>query len=272
MDEQVWNAYGERIKSLGPAQYGQVRDRHITWRRERGLYDRSIAGLIDDYRLHLAWLRHPLLALEGRYQRADGAEMTIEIDLAAATAPPAVVAIGRAGALQWLPPRAGLPPNAVEPDEGAGSPRESVTVDHVRYCALRVQFHRHAARPHPGLRTGSALRKRCRADHRVGPLWRQLCRQLYAGGARAPLAADAPRCGRRELALRVLRMHQPQYRPIAFFSDENRAVRRDGEAPPASPVGARRRHLYSLIPAPSPRRQACRAWSILGAGAMPVLR
>jgi hypothetical protein len=139
LDEQVWNAYGERIKTLSPAQYEQVRDRHITWRRERGLYDHSVAALIDDYRLHLAWLRHPLLPLEGRYQRADGAELMIEIGAGAAGAPPAVVALGRAGALQWLPARPGLPPNALEPDDQAGSPRASTPVEQGR-LRLRPNF------------------------------------------------------------------------------------------------------------------------------------
>lgn len=160
LDEQVWNAYGERIKSLTPAQYEQVRDRHITWRRERGLYDQSVAGLLFDYRLHLAWLNHPLLPLEGRYRRGDGAEVVVELDMAR-DAQPAVIAIGRAGGLQWLPPRAGLPPNAVEPGDEAGSPRAANVVEQgllrvtpnfigtplgaIQGCGLEIRFENDAA-------------------------------------------------------------------------------------------------------------------------------
>jgi len=135
LDEQVWNAYGERIKSLTPAQYAQVRDRHITWRRQRGHYDRGMVQLADDYRRHLAWLNHPLLPLEGRYARADGAELDVEIDLQAPTEAPALIAIGRKGKLQWLPAQAGAPPNALRANLGAGAPQPSVPF---RDGALRV--------------------------------------------------------------------------------------------------------------------------------------
>jgi len=128
LDEQVWNAYGERIKGLSSAQYAQVRDRHITWRRERGLYDAGVAALTDDYRRHLAWLSHPLLPLEGRYARSDGAEISVELDLQPGKPPTALNVIGRQGSLQWLPPRAGLPPNAIEPDLGPAEPRAAVAL------------------------------------------------------------------------------------------------------------------------------------------------
>lgn len=125
LDEQVWNAYGERIKTLTPKQYEQVRDRHITWRRQRGRFDRGMVQLAEDYRRHLAWLNHPLLPLEGRYARADGAELDVEIDLQAPADAPALIAIGRLGKLQWLPAQAGLPPNALRPDLGAAAPQPS---------------------------------------------------------------------------------------------------------------------------------------------------
>ena len=125
LDEQVWNAYGERIKTLSPAQYEQVRDRHITWRRQRGRFERGIAALTEDYRRHLAWLTHPLLALEGHYERGDGAELSVEIDLRAPAEAPALVALGRAGNLQWLPPRPELPPNTLLADTGAAAPQLS---------------------------------------------------------------------------------------------------------------------------------------------------
>jgi hypothetical protein len=128
LDEQVWNAYGERIKTLSPAQYEQVRDRHITWRRQRGRYDRGMVQLADDYRRHLAWLQHPLLPLEGRYARADGAEVDIEIDLQAPAEAPALIAIGRLGNLQWLPAQAGLPANSLRSDLGTAAPQPSTVL------------------------------------------------------------------------------------------------------------------------------------------------
>jgi uncharacterized protein YecT (DUF1311 family) len=133
LDEQVWEAYGERIRTLTPAQYEQVRDRHITWRRQRGRFDRSIAALSEDYRQHLAWLTHPLLPLEGRYQRADGAEVNVEIDMRASV--PALVAFGRSSALQWLPARAGVQGNPLVAEAPAGTPQPSLPW---RGNALRV--------------------------------------------------------------------------------------------------------------------------------------
>jgi uncharacterized protein YecT (DUF1311 family) len=126
LDEAVWNAYGERIKTLTPAQYEQVRDRHITWRRQRGRFDRGIDALTADYRRHLAWLTHPLLPYEGRYERADGAELSVEIDLRAPGDKPAAVTLGRAGRLQWMPAAAGATPSQLRAETGAGTPQPSV--------------------------------------------------------------------------------------------------------------------------------------------------
>lgn len=135
LDEQVWNAYGERIKTLTHAQYEQVRDRHITWRRQRGRYDRGYAQLAQDYRRHLAWLQHPLLPLEGRYARADGAELEVEIDMQAPVDAPALIAIGRADKLQWLPTPPGQAPGRVRAALGAAAPQPATPW---RDQALRV--------------------------------------------------------------------------------------------------------------------------------------
>ena len=124
LDEQVWNAYGERIKTLSPAQYEQVRDRHITWRRQRGRYERGMVALAEDYRRHLTWLTHPLLPLEGRYQRADGAEVSVEIDLQASDAAPALIALGRLRELQWLPGHADGSPNGSPSGSPNGPPNK----------------------------------------------------------------------------------------------------------------------------------------------------
>lgn len=87
LDSTVWNAYGERIKTLTPAQFAHVRERHFLWRRTRGLYETTIEALTHEYRSHLAWLTHPLLAHEGRYERlgwgATPAMVEAEVDVSA---------------------------------------------------------------------------------------------------------------------------------------------------------------------------------------------
>jgi uncharacterized protein YecT (DUF1311 family) len=69
LDELVWNAYGERVRDLSALQYALVRERHIQWRRSRGLYESTVEALKHEYRTHQDWLTHPFLWLEGRYQR-----------------------------------------------------------------------------------------------------------------------------------------------------------------------------------------------------------
>jgi uncharacterized protein YecT (DUF1311 family) len=85
LDEKVWNTYGERIHGLSALQYANVRERHILWRRTRGIYEATVEALTHEYRNHLAWLSHPLLGLEGRYQRsglnAGTAHFETEVDL-----------------------------------------------------------------------------------------------------------------------------------------------------------------------------------------------
>lgn len=81
LDELVWNAYGERIRGLSALQYGLVRERHIQWRRSRGLYESTVEALKHDYRTHHDWLTHPLLWLEGRYQRSGIGASTAHIEV-----------------------------------------------------------------------------------------------------------------------------------------------------------------------------------------------
>ena len=81
LDRTVWDAYGERIKTLTPRQYAHVRERHILWRRSRGLYDASAEALRHEYASHLAWLIHPLLPLEGTYRRGGMAEVEARVDV-----------------------------------------------------------------------------------------------------------------------------------------------------------------------------------------------
>ena len=84
LDELVWNAYGERIRGLSAMQYALVRQRHIQWRRSRGVYESTVEALKHEYRVHHDWLTHPLLWLEGRYQRtgigASTAQFEVEVD------------------------------------------------------------------------------------------------------------------------------------------------------------------------------------------------
>lgn len=85
LDETVWNAYGERIRTLSALQYAHVRERHLLWRRSRGLYETTVEALTHEYASHLEWLRHPLLGLEGRYQRSGlggtAAHLEVEVDV-----------------------------------------------------------------------------------------------------------------------------------------------------------------------------------------------
>lgn len=85
LDETVWNAYGERIRGLTALQYAHVRERHLLWRRSRGLYETTVEALTHEYLSHLAWLTHPLLGLEGRYQRSglasSAAHLEVEVDV-----------------------------------------------------------------------------------------------------------------------------------------------------------------------------------------------
>jgi len=83
LDELVWNSYGERIRGLSALQYALVRERHLQWRRSRGLYESTVEALKHDYRTHQDWLTHPLLWLEGRYQRTGigGSTAHFEVDV-----------------------------------------------------------------------------------------------------------------------------------------------------------------------------------------------
>ena len=107
LDSTVWNTYGELIRKLGSQQFMHVRERHYTWRRGRGLYETSVEALTHEYRSHLAWLTHPLLALEGRYERdktaAAPAQVEIEVDVAQPDAVAVRGLIGAPEALVWRP-------------------------------------------------------------------------------------------------------------------------------------------------------------------------
>ncbi|MBL8385818.1 MAG: hypothetical protein JNM90_22230 [Burkholderiales bacterium] len=85
VDRIVWDTYGERLRTLAPLATLHVRERHLLWRRARGLYEMTVEALLHDYRSHLDWLNHPLLGAEGRYRRYgpvdSGARLEVELDL-----------------------------------------------------------------------------------------------------------------------------------------------------------------------------------------------
>jgi hypothetical protein len=91
-----------------------LRERQRAWRRARGLFDGTVEALVHEHRIQLDWLVHPLLPLEGRYER-DGAPASLEVEVHAGIAD-AVALRGLAPgppALAWL---------AGRPDE-PGAPR-----------------------------------------------------------------------------------------------------------------------------------------------------
>ena len=59
LDSRVWDAFGTRLNGISVAQYTHVRERHLTWRRQRGWYDSTVDALKDDYQRHLAWAHPP---------------------------------------------------------------------------------------------------------------------------------------------------------------------------------------------------------------------
>jgi hypothetical protein len=123
LDEAVWNAYGERVGGLTALQLAHVRERHLLWRRSRGLYESTVEALIHEYRSHLAWLLHPGFPYEGRYERVGPGslpgDIEVEIDLRQ----------GAGLALQGRTPlpvpmswRAGVPAvTGAGPDQGTGA-------------------------------------------------------------------------------------------------------------------------------------------------------
>ena len=128
LDSQVWDTFGTHLKTLSPAQLAHVRERHFLWRRQRGWFDDNAAAITDDYQRHLAWLSHPLLPLEGRYESAAGHVVRIEVDSAA---PNRISVQGEAatpGAFAWVVPADGEVENRVVLDAEAGAARPSLTV------------------------------------------------------------------------------------------------------------------------------------------------
>jgi hypothetical protein len=123
LDESVWNAYGERIRGLTALQLAHVRERHLLWRRSRGLYESTVEALTHEYRSHLAWLEHPGFPFEGRYERGGPGSMPGEIEVEIDLREGAGLALqGRTPLPVPMSWRAGVPAVAgVGPDEAAGT-------------------------------------------------------------------------------------------------------------------------------------------------------
>ena len=130
LDSRVWETFGARINGISVAQYTHVRERHLTWRRQRGWYDSTVDAIKDDYQRHLAWLTHPLLALEGRYEMDHGYAVQIEID---ADAPQKISVAGSVlttglvrHAFSWVPPASGEPLNHIVRDTDSAEARPTL--------------------------------------------------------------------------------------------------------------------------------------------------
>lgn len=119
LDRSVHDAFAERMGNATPAQQAHLRERQRAWRRARGLFDAGVEALTHEYRIQLAWLTHPLLAIEGRYEReSGGASLEVEVHSGVADG------IALRGLASGPPPLAWL----ASPPEEPGAPRRAVRV------------------------------------------------------------------------------------------------------------------------------------------------
>ena len=128
LDSRVWNTFGGHLKSLSPAQLAHVRERHFLWRRQRGWYDDNVASISADYQRHLAWLTHPLLPLEGRYETDAGHAVQVEVEVDAAALNTLSVQGEAAGPRRftWVAPAGGEVENRIVRDAEAADVRPGV--------------------------------------------------------------------------------------------------------------------------------------------------
>ena len=130
LDSRVWDTFGAHLKSLSPAQLAHVRERHFLWRRQRGWFDDNVASISADYRRHLAWLTHPLLPLEGRYETAAGHAVQVEVETGADAAAPNKLSVqGEAAGprrFTWVAPAGDEVENRIVRDAEAADVRPGV--------------------------------------------------------------------------------------------------------------------------------------------------
>ena len=119
LDSQVGDAYHARVSGASVARYAHLRERHGAWRRQRGLYERTVDALKEDYQRQLAWLTHPLLTLEGHYEHDDDLAVQVEVDTDAPAHVSLQGSVRTSGlvrhAFAWMPPAPGEAPNHVVP-------------------------------------------------------------------------------------------------------------------------------------------------------------
>lgn len=134
LDSQVWDAFGTRIAGASVVRYAHLRERHNAWRRQRGLFDRTVDALKEDYQRHLAWLNHPLLALEGRYEHDEDLAVQVEVDIDAPAHVSVQGHVKTSGLVRhtfaWAPPARGEPDNHVVPAGSDAQARPAVALNH----------------------------------------------------------------------------------------------------------------------------------------------
>ena len=128
LDSRVWDSFSAHQQTLSPAALAHVRERHLIWRRQRGWFDGTVSAISEDYRRHLAWLTHPLLPREGRYESDAGHAVQIDVDTAA---PNRLAVQGDAaapGRFTWVTPADGEIDNRIVRDAEAAAARPSLVV------------------------------------------------------------------------------------------------------------------------------------------------
>ena len=132
LDSQVADAYHARVSAASVARYAHLRERHGAWRRQRGWYERTVDALKEDYQRQLAWLTHPLLSLEGRYEHDDDLAVQVEVDTDAPAHLSLQGSVRTSGlvrhAFGWLPPAPGEAPNHVVPAGAAAQARPALAL------------------------------------------------------------------------------------------------------------------------------------------------
>ena len=187
LDSQVWDTFGAHLKTLSPAQLAHVRERHLIWRRQRGWFDDNIAAIAEDYRRHLAWLSHPLLPLEGRYESEAGHVVRVEVDTAAPSQLSVQGEAAAPGAFAWVVPVESEVENYVVREAEAGSARPALALSGksvslspaflgvpsgpVQQCRIKLQFESDALNLATQGACGTALSGVYRKPLPVVPFW-----------------------------------------------------------------------------------------------------
>lgn len=205
LDSRVWDTFGGHLKSLSPAQLAHVRERHFLWRRQRGWYDDNVASISADYQRHLAWLTHPLLPLEGRYETDAGHAVQVEVEVDAA-APNTLSVQGEAAGprrFTWVAPAGGEVENRIVRDAEAADVRPGVPLINrmveivpvflgappapVQQCRIDIRFGDDALTLATQGACGAELAGSYRKAKPAEPFW--TVRPRKAGAAAAPAVA-----------------------------------------------------------------------------------